>query len=107
MISRFAQKGAWAYEEIKERVLSSAIVGSDETGAVVNGKKGWFWTWQNERSTFLKFDFSRAYKVVKETLTEPLYVLVSDCWSLQLKTRAGYYQICLAHIQIKLLHRCF
>lgn len=102
MISRFAQKGAWIYEEIKERVLSSQVVGSDETGAVVNGRKGWFWTWQNQGNTFLKFDFSRAYKVVKETVIEPLYVLVSDCWSPQLKTQARHYQICLAHIEREL-----
>ena len=35
------------YENIRERIVESAVVGADETGCRVNGKKHWFHVWQN------------------------------------------------------------
>ncbi len=33
--------------------LPTLYVGTDEKGITVNGKKYWFWTWQNKFATFV------------------------------------------------------
>ena len=60
------------YLEIKERIKASDYVGTDEMGAKVNGKKHWFWTWQNDRWA------SHFHCVIKD------------------------HQICVAHLQREL-----
>ena len=44
-VRRMAVKSLPLYNRIKENILRSPVVGADETGAKVNGKKAWFWTW--------------------------------------------------------------
>jgi transposase len=46
LLNRFANKTAPFYEMIRQRVSNSKVIGTDETGAKVNGNKHWFWTWQ-------------------------------------------------------------
>jgi hypothetical protein len=44
----------WLWEEmIRQRVLHSQVIGTDETGVKINGKNHWFWTGQNNRATFI------------------------------------------------------
>jgi hypothetical protein len=70
------------------------VVGSDETGYRVNGKKHWFHVWQNNILTFIVSFASGGHKVIEEYF--PCGFLhsfyVSDCWVSQLKTRAKAYQ---------------
>ncbi len=88
------------YETIRERVSTSQVIGSDETGCVVNGKKHWMWTWQNENLTFITANTSRGYQAIQDNFPDGFVdaVLVSDCWAAQLKTPARKHQICLAHL---------
>lgn len=44
LLKRLASKATLAYQMIKERIESSKVVGADETGAKINGKKCWVWT---------------------------------------------------------------
>ena len=46
-LDRLAQKSNTVYENIRERIVKSAVVGADETGCRVNGKKHWFHVWRN------------------------------------------------------------
>jgi hypothetical protein len=39
LMNRLASKGADAYEMIWQRVLHSQVIGTDETGVKINGKK--------------------------------------------------------------------
>jgi len=60
------------YQEIKNRVEKAECLGTDETGAKVNGKKHWFWTWQNKELTFIIQSPSRGYKTIAETFPNGL-----------------------------------
>ena len=78
----------------------SGVVGGDETGIRVNGKKAWFWVFQNSFYTFIKSSYSRGYKTISETFPEgfPLSVYVSDSLAAQLKTPTKAKQLCMAHL---------
>lgn len=99
-VRRMADKSRPIYLRIKENILRSPVVGVDETGAKVNGKKSWFWTWQNTNNTFISVDPSRGYKLIKRLFPDGLAnsILVSDCWAAQLKTPAITHQLCIAHL---------
>jgi transposase len=60
MLERFAQKATPAYNLIATKLGTSNVVGSDETGARINGKKGWFWTWQNNFLTYIAFSLLKG-----------------------------------------------
>jgi len=76
------------------------VVGSDETGASVAGKKGWFHTWQTTTLTFIVSSLNRGYKTIEQYFPDgfPLSVYVSDCWAAQLKAAAFLHQLCIAHL---------
>lgn len=100
MINRFAQKAQPAYEEIKKQVMRSGCVGSDETGCKVNGKKQWFWTWQNLLVTLIVHAKSRGSITIEQTFPQglPGTVLVSDRLAAQLGSNAKDHQICTVHL---------
>lgn len=89
------------YEEIKNRVENSKVIGADETGCVVMAQKWWMWTWQNSKLTYIAASKSRGYQAILDNFPNglPETILVSDCWAAQLKTTTHLKQICLAHIQ--------
>lgn len=88
------------YDHIHSEIIKSKVVGSDETGGKMGKEKLWFWVWQNKRLTYIVSANSRGYKVIEETFPGglPWSVLVTDCWSAQLKTKTEAKQICLSHI---------
>lgn len=99
-ITRFSKKGQVVYQRIKEQIIQSDVIGSDETGAIVNGKKGWFWTWQTVLYTFIHFNKSRGFDTIISVFSEKFNpkTIVSDCWAAQLKVNAQMHQICTAHL---------
>ena len=100
IIVRFAEKATPAYEDIKKGMGQASCVGADETGVKVNGQKNWFWTWQNDRSTYIVHSANRGYATVETNFPDgfPDSVLVHDRWAAQLKSLAKDHQICLAHL---------
>ncbi len=60
ILERFTQKALPVYAQIKERIKAADFLGTDETGAKVNGKKHWFWTWQNKQLTFVVHSDNRV-----------------------------------------------
>jgi transposase len=99
-LNRFKAKSQPVYERIKEEIERAEVVGTDETGAKVNGKNWWLWTWQDPLNTFIAASKSRGYETIARIfpLGLLLTVLVSDCWAAQLKTPAKTHQICIAHL---------
>jgi len=106
MLIRFASKATLAYQKIKTNLLGSAVVGSDETGAKVNGSKAWIHTWQDKSNTYIICNPSRGSKAIESEFPNgfPKSILVSDAWPAQLKTPAKGHQLCLAHLQRELKH---
>lgn len=100
ILERLSAHAMPAYERIQQKIAESKVVGSDETGSSIGGKKTWFFTWQNESLTFLSASLSRGYDSIAKLFPKglPQAVLVSDCWAAQLKTPARQHQLCLAHL---------
>ena len=100
LLQRFTAKALPMYQEIKNRVKKSTCLGTDETGAKINGKTHWFWTWQNQELTFIIQSVSRGYKTIEETFPEglPDVILVHDRWAPHFRCQALHHQVCLAHL---------
>lgn len=100
ILERFAQKATPAYSLIANEVQSGNVVGSDETGAKVNGKNGWFWTWQNKLATYIAFSKNRGTATINDNFANGFKnaVLVHDCWKSHFETKSKTHQICTAHL---------
>jgi transposase len=101
LLNRLASKGVDAYEIIKDRVMLSRVIGTDETGVKINGKKHWFWTWQNERATFIATSTNRGKNTIDENISGISHeaVLVHDCWKAHFQTPVEKHQLCTAHLE--------
>jgi transposase len=82
----------------------SKVIGTGETGVKVNGKKHWFWTWQNPKLTNILHSNNRGSKTIKTTFPKafPKSTLVNDGWKAQAKTKANNHQTCLPYLQRQL-----
>lgn len=101
ILERAAQKAEPIYAAIQEQLQRASYVGSDETGARVQGKNWWVWTWQNVKNTLLKVSASRGSQTVEMIFPQglPNATIGSDRWAAQLKTTSKAKQLCLAHLQ--------
>jgi len=83
---------------IGEEVRTSPIVGSDETGARVDGANWWEWVFQTATAAYHTMVRRRNTEVVVSFLNGVIpAVWISDLWKPQLAAPAVRYQICLAH----------
>jgi len=107
ILERFAQKATPAYRLIGDKVQAGHVVGSDETGAKVNGKNGWFWIpiirdrlWQSRLATFIAFSQNRGTATINDNFANGFEnaVLVHDCWKSHFETNSITHQICTAHL---------
>jgi len=102
LINKLVKKAQPAYEMIKGRLVKTKekVIGTDETGTKINGKKQWIWTWQNDEATFITVSDNRGEKTIKDTFKDgfPESVLVHDCWKSHFNTRAFSHQLCMAHL---------
>ena len=105
-LKNLSLKATSAYETIRERIHDSHVVGSDETGCRVNGKKHWFHVWQNSMLTFIVAFAHRSHQVIEEYFPGGFLhaFYVSDCYASQLKTQAKEHQLCIAHLLRELLN---
>lgn len=104
ILASMSQKAIPAYRSIEEKISFSAVVGGDETGIKINGKKGWLWVFQNKFLTYLKASYSRGYKTIADTFSEgfPVSVYISDSLPAQLKIKTRGKQLCMAHLMREL-----
>jgi len=100
VLNRATQKAEPAYELIHERIKQSSVVGSDETGTRIDNKKAWFWTWQNEKLTFIVPSINRGTQTINQHFGNgfPKSILVHDCWKSHFEPVALSHQICIAHL---------
>lgn len=99
-VGRVAQRLEPAAEAIRDEIRHSQVVGSDETGARVNGRNHWQWVFVTETATYHVIAPSRGSGVIAKVMGDAVpLVWVSDLWSAQLKAakRYRYLQICHAH----------
>ena len=100
LIECFADKSKGIYEEIRQRVAASPVVGADETGVNVNGKNRWAWVFQTPEVTYIDAGLSRSKNVVNDLFPQgfPKSVIVHDCWTSYFGIQAQGHQICVAHL---------
>lgn len=88
---------------IAAQVRASAVIGSDETSARVEGDNWWEWTFRSDAGIYHTIQPSRGTEVIEAFLRERdrrlgrVEVWVSDCLPAQLKAPAAQFQLCLAH----------
>jgi transposase len=101
LLNRLASKGVDAYEIIRQRVMHSQVIGTDETGVKINGKKHWFWTCQNNHATFIVTSANRGTTTINENMSgmSQETVLVHDCWKAHFQTPVKKHQLCTAHLE--------
>ena len=100
LLKHSAQKAFAVYDIIRLKITAGHVVGGDETGCAVGGKKGWFHVWQNNTLTFIAASLNRGYKTIETYFKDGFVkaVYVSDCWAAQLKVSALRHQLCIAHL---------
>ena len=100
LLKRFTEKATNIYQEIKTKIESSTYVGSDETGAKVNGKKHWFWTWQNDNFTYVVHSVNRGIDTINRVFANglPNAVLQHDRWSSHFHCKSKDHQLCVVHL---------
>lgn len=105
LLDGFALKAQPAYDLIAQKVSNEKVVGADETGIRVNGKNGWFWTWQSKFATFVVFSKSRGTATIDTNFSKGFHdaVLVHDCWASHFKTQCKTHQLCIAHLLRELI----
>ena len=106
LLNRVAQKSVATYQTIKEYIKSSTVIGTDETGVKINGKKHWFWTWQTNRFTYIIHSENRGSATINNHFPEGFKnsTLVHDGWKPQLNTPAKQHQNCIPHLLRRLIY---
>ena len=101
LLKRLASKGVDAYEMIRQNVVNSGVIGTDETGVKINGKKHWLWTWQNYRATYIAASDNRGTTTINDNMRgiSKEAVLVHDCWKAHFQTPVKKHQLCTAHLE--------
>jgi transposase len=85
-------------EEILTRLRSSRLIGSDETGARINGRTPWEGVFQHTAVCGHVMCPSRGHGVIQEILGDHRPTLgVSDLYSAPKPHPAEQWQVCLAH----------
>jgi len=95
-----ATKSLLAYNEIRNRVEQSRVVGADETGENINGELHWMWAWQTPSLTYIHSDKSRGKLAIDKQFKNGLSksILVTDRHSSYFNMNVADHQLCLAHI---------
>lgn len=106
LLNKAAAKSTPVYQAIFENIKMANYIGSDETGAKVDGQKWWVWVWQNVQNTFLKASNSRGFDTVEALFPNglPKATIGSDRWAAQLKIASKSKQLCFPHLQRDLIY---
>lgn len=111
IIKRFAAKGTRVYNRIKAEIMSAQVVGSDETGIKISGKKHWAWTWQDVENTLISISQSRGIQAITESVMNhlPRAILCHDAWRAQFSINCRDHQLCCAHLlrELKYLNELY
>lgn len=101
-----SSKSLGAYNEIRNRIEQSSVVGADETGENINGELHWMWAWQTPSLTYIHSDKSRGKLAIDKHFEKglPNSILVTDRHRSYFNMNVANHQICLAHIIRELIY---
>ena len=86
------------YNNIKKEISQSPFINADETGARLNGKSHWFWTFMNFKSVFFLLTRRREHKVVREVLGENYQGILTCDGLKQYQKAVKNIQRCWVHL---------
>lgn len=100
LLERFTKKAKPFYNQIRDKIEQSTVLGSDETGANLNSKLSWFWTWQNNKLTYIAHSLNRGSDTIKKIFPNGFVnaIINHDRWASQINTPAKGHQLCTAHL---------
>lgn len=100
ILEKMKKRAKPAYDNIRERVSQSPVVGADETGQNINGKLCWLWVWQTDKLTYLASHKNRGQAAIESEYPDGLKnsILVTDRYSPYFKMDVKGHQLCLAHL---------
>lgn len=105
ILKRGGQNAQPAAEQIKQQVITSKIVKSDETSARVNGRNWWQWVFISDAGVYHTIVRTRGAAEINAVMGSLcVEIWVCDCFSSQLNAPAKVFQLCLAH-QLRDLQR--
>ena len=106
LLKRFTAKALPFYEEIKNRIFHSDVVGTDETGVKVNINNHWFWAWQNNQLTFIVHSANRGIATIKHVFENglPNAILNHDRWASHFPCKSKGNQLCTSHLPRDLIY---
>jgi transposase len=85
-------------EALRREVVQSPVIGSDETGARLDGQTWWEWVLVSTDTIYHRIDRRRNHQVLLDILEgRTVDTWVSDCWKPHFHVPAKRWQLCLAH----------
>ena len=91
------------YDDIGERVSTTAILCADETGWRINGITHWLWRFANKKWCYFVIDRSRGSPVIKRVIGKIFEgVLICDFWGAYNKICTLATQRCFYHLLTEL-----
>jgi transposase len=105
ILKRGGQNAQPVAEQIKQQVITSKVVKSDETSARVNGRNWWQWVFISDAGVYHVIVRTRGAAEINAVMGSLcVEIWVCDCFCSQLKAPAKVFQLCLAH-QLRDLQR--
>ncbi len=105
MIARAGKLASDRATEIRQAVISSPIIQSDETSARVKGQNHWHGVFLTQSAVYHQIARRRNTRVILDLMGQKKAdVWVSDCFSAQMKAPAKNFQLCIQH-QLRHLKR--
>lgn len=90
------------YNNLNNDINKSKVLGMDETGARINGKKAWGWIFRTDDTAFYKIADNRSHNVVEEVIGKEFDgTIVTDFYSAYSENflKAKAWQKCLEHLR--------
>ncbi len=101
MLASKSEQAKDTYASVIGAIEKSKVVGVDESGCSVQGRKHWAWTWVTPKFSLIHISDNRGHLTTRGLFPQGFSkgILNSDCWRTHLNTMAKGHQICLAHLK--------
>jgi len=98
ILARAGQAAAPRAETLRLQLQTSPVIGSDETGARIDGRTWWEWVFVTPEVIYHAIHPKRNRAVIPQVMgTACAQVWLSDCWQPQLQAPREHFQLCLTH----------
>jgi len=98
ILARAGQAAAPLAETLRLQLHASPVIGSDETGARIDGRTWWEWVFVTPEIIYHAIHPKRNRAVIQQVMgTAQAQVWISDCWQPQLQAPRQHFQLCLTH----------